>query len=68
MMFTIRSHKDDKEVFELITVSAQTGKIGVWAIVLNDFIYDAGIEKPEKIVLALKAGKEFHCELSMKEA
>ena len=67
-MFTIRSHKDDKQVFELITVSPKTGQISVWAIVLNDFIYDADIENPENIVLALKAGKEFHCELSMKES
>ena len=66
-MFIIRPHKDDSDVFELVTVSSQTGKIGVWAVVLNDFLYDADVETPENIVSALKKGKEFQCELKIKE-
>lgn len=66
-MFTIRGHKDDPDVFELITVSSQTGKIIVWAIILKDFLYDAKLENAGDISLELKVGKEFECELVIKK-
>ena len=66
-MFIIRPHKNDKYIFEIVTVN-QKGDVSVWAILLKDFLYDANVKNAEGLSLALKAGEEFECELIIKEA
>ena len=67
-LITIRAHKDDTEVFELITVSPKSGRISVWAIIMNDFISDADVKMAVNIIASLKAGQEFNCELVIKDS
>ena len=36
----LRQHKDDKDMLEIFTKNGKSGKIDVWAIIYDDFIYD----------------------------
>jgi len=64
-MFIIKPHKDDNDVFEIVTKTKS--EVAVWAIILKEFLYDADPENSEYIYLALKAGEELKCELVIKE-
>uniref|UniRef100_A0A6M3JS02 Uncharacterized protein n=1 Tax=viral metagenome TaxID=1070528 RepID=A0A6M3JS02_9ZZZZ len=61
--FYIKAHRDDPEVFEVFTPT-NNGKV-IWAVILNDFIYDSETPDAHEIVRLLKDGEHFECSFTL---
>ena len=63
-MFTIRRHKDDKDMLEIIS-RRDLGRILVWAVMHEDFIHEAiPDEDAREVFLSLiRSGEEVEFEL-----
>jgi len=63
-MFTIRRHKDDKDMLEIIS-RRDLGRIMVWAVMHEDFIHEAipGEDTREEFLSLIRSGEEIDLEL-----